>query len=103
MQRLTKRNDQENPNCAVVEVSSFLDSACAIAIVDKVRRCLRRGAQRIVVDLSKAKSFSLFGLAVLFDRANAAGLLSRLVFRVADPIVRQFFSTVSHVQMEGAS
>jgi len=96
-------HETSRPNRDVLEIASHLDAACAAAIVNQARRSLRAGVEAVVVDLSHAEPLSLAGLAQLLERAQTAGVLSRLVFQSEDPQVGRLFANMRKVQVEYAA
>ena len=92
MQAEVSREEWRLENRDILEVNAELDGACAMAIVRQARRSLRDGSAAVVIDLSNIEGLSIMGLATLVDRANKAGVLPHLVFRVKDPLVRRLLS-----------
>ncbi len=75
-------NEIWTSNRIVMFVTGELDSACGLAMVSRLEQILKATERVAVVDLSHAQGLSMMGMAMLLEKAKAAGFYGRLSFRV---------------------
>jgi len=73
----------------ILTVDFDLDCPCAKAIAAKVGQSLRNGCDQLLVDLTKSKYLSLFGLSVLIYRLASTGDLERVNFQTSGEHISQ--------------